>query len=52
MVKIKHGCSRQIVTYQQDLRPSKKVRQRKIIWFNPPYSMNVETHWKNFSKSS
>ena len=29
-------------TYQQDLLPSKKVRQRKIIWFNPPYSVNVE----------
>ena len=40
------------LTYQQDLRPSKKVRQRKIIWFNPSYNMNVETHWKNFSKSS
>ena len=24
------------LTYQQDLKPSKKVRQRKIIWFNPP----------------
>ena len=32
------------LTYQQDLTPSKKVRQRKIIWFNPPYSMNVETN--------
>ena len=21
-----------------------KVRQRKIIWFNPPYSVNVETN--------
>ena len=31
-------------TYQQDLTPSKKVRQRKIIWFNPPYSVNVETN--------
>ena len=30
--------------YQQDLAFSKKVRQRKIIWFNPPYSMNVETN--------
>ena len=28
------------LTYQQDLTPSKKVRQRKIIWFNPPYSVN------------
>ena len=32
------------LTYQQDLTPSKKVRQRKIIWFNPPYSVNVETN--------
>ena len=32
------------LTFQQDLRPSKKVRQRKIIWFNPPYSVNVETN--------
>ena len=31
------------LTYQQDLTPSKKVRQRKI-WFNPPYSVNVETN--------
>ena len=31
-------------TFQQDLRPSKKVRQGKIIWFNPPYSANVETN--------
>ena len=22
----------------------KKIRERKIIWFNPPYSMNVETN--------
>ena len=32
------------LTYQQDLRPSKKVRQRKIIWFNPPHSVNAETN--------
>ena len=32
------------LTYQQDLTPSKKVRQRKIIWFNPPYSVTVETN--------
>ena len=32
------------LTYQQNLTPSKKVRQRKIIWFNPPYSVNVETN--------
>ena len=31
------------LTYQQDLTPSKKVRQRKI-WFNPPYSVNIETN--------
>ena len=23
--------------------PLNKVRQRKIVWFNPPYSVNVET---------
>ena len=33
------------LTYQQDLTPSKKIRKRKIIWFKPPYSVNVE---KNF----
>ena len=32
------------LSYQLDLTPSKKVRQRKIIWFNPPYSVNVETN--------
>ena len=32
------------LTYQQDLVPSNKVRQRKIIWFNPPYSVTVETN--------
>ena len=32
------------LTYQQDLTPSKKVRQTKITWFNPPYSVNVETN--------
>ena len=31
------------LTYQQYFAPSKKVRQRKIIWFNPPYNVNVET---------
>ena len=31
------------LSHQQDLTPSKKVRQRKVIWFNPPYSVNVET---------
>ena len=31
-------------SYQENLPPSKKVRQRKIIWFNPPYSVNVETN--------
>ena len=37
------GCKENL-TYQQDLTPSKKVRQRKIIWFNPPYSVTVETN--------
>ena len=37
------GC-RENLTYQQDLTPSTKVRQRKIIWFNPPCSVNVETN--------
>ena len=32
------------LTYQQDLTPSKKVRQKKIILFNPPYSVNMETN--------
>ena len=32
------------LTYQQDLTPSKKVRQRNIIWFNPTYNVNVETN--------
>ena len=30
------------LTYQKDLPPSNKVRQRKMIWFNPPYSVNAE----------
>ena len=37
------GCKENF-TYQQDLTPSKKVRQRKIIWFNPLYSVNVKTN--------
>ena len=32
------------LTYQKDLPPSNKVRQRKIIWFTPPYSLNLETN--------
>ena len=32
------------LTYQQDMPPSKKVRQRKIIWYCPPYTMNVDTN--------
>ena len=32
------------LTHQQDLPPSNKVRQRKKIWFNPPYSVNVKTN--------
>ena len=35
---------KEILTYQKDLTPSKQVRQRKIIWFNPPYIVNVETN--------
>ena len=35
---------KETLTHQQDLTPSKKVRQRKIVWFNPPYSVNVETN--------
>ena len=32
-------------TYQKDLPSSNKARRRrKIIWFNPPYSVNVETN--------
>ena len=31
-------------SYQENLPPSKKVRQRKIIWFNPPYSVSMETN--------
>ena len=30
--------------YQQDVTPSKKVRQINIIWFNPLYSVKVETN--------
>ena len=37
------GCKENLID-QQDLTPSKKVRQRKITWFNPPYSVNVETN--------
>ena len=37
------GCKENF-TYEQDLTLSKKVRQRKIIWFNPPYSLNVKTN--------
>ena len=37
--------------YQKDLPPSNKVRQKEIIWFNPPCSVNVETNiGKNFLK--
>ena len=32
------------LTCQQDLTTSRKVRQRKVIWFNPAYSVNVETN--------
>ena len=32
------------LTYEQDLSPSKKVRKRKIMWINQPYSVKVETN--------
>ena len=32
------------LTYQKDLSPLNRVRQRKMIWFNPPYNVNVETN--------
>ena len=32
------------LTYQQDLTPSKKVRQRKIVLLNPTYSVNGVTN--------
>ena len=32
------------LTYQKDLPPTNKVRQRKIIRFNPPYRVDVETN--------
>ena len=35
------------LTYQKDLPRSNRVRGRKIIWFNPPYSMNKK---KTFEK--
>ena len=39
------------LTYQQRLPSLKKVSQRNIIWFNPPYSVNVETNiGKTFTK--
>ena len=48
-------------TYEQDLSPSKKARQRKITWFKPPYRVNGETNigktflkliYKHFPKTS
>ena len=36
--------TKKILLYQQDFTPLKKVRQRKIIWFNPPYNGNMETN--------
>ena len=32
------------LTYQQDLTPSKRVRKRKIVLFNPTYSVNGVTN--------
>ena len=28
----------------EERKPPKRTRKRKIIWFNPPYSMNVKTN--------
>ena len=36
------GCKENL-TNQKDLPPLNRVR-KKIKWFNPPYSMNVETN--------
>ena len=32
------------ITYKSDVTPTDKGRKRNIIWFNPPYSMNVTTN--------
>ena len=37
-------CKENLNLSYQDLPPSKKIRQRKIIWFNPPYNVKVETN--------
>ena len=38
--------------YQKDLPPSNRVRQRDMIWFDPPYSVNVEMNFgKKVSKT-
>ena len=45
----------------EERKPPKRTRKRKIIWFNPPYSMNVKTNigkknfefnWPTISKRS
>ena len=33
-----------ILLVKKDLPPSNKLRQRKIIFFNLPYSVSVETN--------
>ena len=29
------------ITYQKAQQPSNRVGQRKIMWFSPPYNVNV-----------
>ena len=36
------------LTYPKDLSHSDRIRQRKTIWFYPPYNVNLE---KNFGKT-
>ena len=35
---------KEYLSYRKDLPSSNKVRQRKIIWFNPPHILEVETN--------
>ena len=45
--------TRKTLLIKKNLPPSNKVRQRKIIWFSPPYTVNVETNiGKNTTKYS
>ena len=32
------------MSYEKELKSRRKKRESKIIWFNPPYSQNVETN--------